>query len=1053
MADEEVDIDELDGEEPVVSATAHFPARLAPIRSAPPVSSSIVPVALSPPPPLVENLLQSTDLLDPHTDPTTLALIQSILEEDVAGERRPTGTRVPVFRDPNGAKGLGLRDNMGSTLSNSAGHAVNPNRDADLEAAQRAQLAEWGLLDDTVSDVGSSSQMLARGHQNIGSRKPRPKPRQPKAKAKADISTLLASTSPSAPTTAATSHTAKRPRTTAPAPSKRSSSSASAVGAIKPSTRPMIVSKETVRLVHAETEDTLEDLDVDLDDEVSHHTRTMPTNATTLHLVNIVTVSTSMAMGDSADNARTEPEVAVLPADPIVSAAVSIPSSRTAQSRIDAAMSLVGAAAHGLQVASEPNPPRSLEIVSPTCAKTLADPPPPRANSQSPNDFTGLIPDAMDVDAIGPRPLPVPSTPKRAINLAEPPPTSAELAPANDIESTILNQNGGIEPSLHRTDIVSGSARSEDTLPLRVENTVLVKSEEQDGGPSTKGVGDVEDEPDDLWDTPIHPTLIHPLEALHNPEFFLPPRSLKQAHKTPERYVRIRNHMLTLWAGNVAEWEANTKRALEGKGGRMKVGKGPWYLTKTRCRRGLKEGDVHALSRVHTFLERCGAINRGASKIGEGSVTKERKEERKRKRMKRESEGNGDDAIFDASETGTRATRYPARNRAPSTFYVHASEEPLSDSDSASTAASHSSGHLSDEDQRQLMLANARYFAPGEVEAALERFERRKRKKRKGMKVGERKRWKVDWSSLGRKGYGEEDLGLMDVSSYGRNAPFKLTVDVGVKSLGLIAGHFLPTSCPPSIHLRLARPCQALSSSPVHCEIDPLSELAARKSFSERGLAVVGWYHSHPTFEAKPSGRDVATQGGYQALFRRSSCIEASSEVGGVKAGSRDVEPFVGVIVSPYGGHGAGSKWGVFHVGLDQWLPGGNGRVPYGMSWEVVGEGFEETEHAQFRDANNGDASARVVHATWEEVKRQIEGVVEEAKKDPHHVPLSHPFRPSDPDSPTRLRKLLDSLRADMIGLREGLVEEVVGWVEAKLTGFGEGLDVEKAEEGAGELR
>lgn len=71
-------------------------------------------------------------------------------------------------------------------------------------------------------------------------------------------------------------------------------------------------------------------------------------------------------------------------------------------------------------------------------------------------------------------------------------------------------------------------------------------------------------------------------EMIHNPEWF------KHKHsKTPDRYLKIRNHMLACWH--------HCK---------------PKYLTKTSARKGLKDcGDVNAIGRVHAYLETVGAIN------------------------------------------------------------------------------------------------------------------------------------------------------------------------------------------------------------------------------------------------------------------------------------------------------------------------------------------------------------------------------------------------------------------------------------------------------------
>lgn len=74
------------------------------------------------------------------------------------------------------------------------------------------------------------------------------------------------------------------------------------------------------------------------------------------------------------------------------------------------------------------------------------------------------------------------------------------------------------------------------------------------------------------------------LEMQANSEFFE-----GNAVKTPERYVRIRNHIVRTWAMNKLR-----------------------YITKTSVRRGLRDcGDVNAIGRVHQFLELVGAINFG----------------------------------------------------------------------------------------------------------------------------------------------------------------------------------------------------------------------------------------------------------------------------------------------------------------------------------------------------------------------------------------------------------------------------------------------------------
>lgn len=59
--------------------------------------------------------------------------------------------------------------------------------------------------------------------------------------------------------------------------------------------------------------------------------------------------------------------------------------------------------------------------------------------------------------------------------------------------------------------------------------------------------------------------------------------------KTADRYLKIRNHILTSWQNNK-----------------------PTYVGKTSVRNGLKQcGDVNCISRIHSLLEQIGAINFG----------------------------------------------------------------------------------------------------------------------------------------------------------------------------------------------------------------------------------------------------------------------------------------------------------------------------------------------------------------------------------------------------------------------------------------------------------
>lgn len=57
------------------------------------------------------------------------------------------------------------------------------------------------------------------------------------------------------------------------------------------------------------------------------------------------------------------------------------------------------------------------------------------------------------------------------------------------------------------------------------------------------------------------------------------------------------------------------------------------------------------------------------------------------------------------------------------------------------------------------------------------------------------------------------------------------------------------------------------SNALQEAEMDPVSEVMLKSEVESCGLQVVGWYHSHPTFEPVPSSVDITNQANYQILF------------------------------------------------------------------------------------------------------------------------------------------------------------------------------------------
>mmetsp|Transcript_6951 Transcript_6951/g.12315 ORF Transcript_6951/g.12315 Transcript_6951/m.12315 type:complete len:1105 (+) Transcript_6951:345-3659(+) len=101
--------------------------------------------------------------------------------------------------------------------------------------------------------------------------------------------------------------------------------------------------------------------------------------------------------------------------------------------------------------------------------------------------------------------------------------------------------------------------------------------------------------------------------------------------------------------------------------------------------------------------------------------------------------------------------------------------------------------------------------------------------------------------------------------------------------MGFLAGTFDAEKL--SIEIKGAYPGRSMIDGATECEMDPMTEVNLREAIQKDGLTVVGWYHSHPTFEPVPSQCDVANQANYQALFRD---------------GPSNLEPFLGLIFSPY---------------------------------------------------------------------------------------------------------------------------------------------------------
>jgi len=185
--------------------------------------------------------------------------------------------------------------------------------------------------------------------------------------------------------------------------------------------------------------------------------------------------------------------------------------------------------------------------------------------------------------------------------------------------------------------------------------------------------------------------------------------------------------------------------------------------------------------------------------------------------------------------------------------------------------------------------------------------------------------------------------------------------------IGLLGGTYSHDSR--KLKVSKAIPCRSLSTG-LQCEMDPVSQTQASEELALRGLAVVGWYHSHPTFAPIPSVRDIETQAKFQEWFGK----------GGA--------PFIGIIVSPYNYSNVSNQSQIRCLTVsDEWESAGQYRLPYQFDYEVFGDEADEDDTVE-----------------------QVRSIADDYRRYPFRVQLNRRFGAST--SLDLLDKLLDSLRA-----------------------------------------
>ena len=194
---------------------------------------------------------------------------------------------------------------------------------------------------------------------------------------------------------------------------------------------------------------------------------------------------------------------------------------------------------------------------------------------------------------------------------------------------------------------------------------------------------------------------------------------------------------------------------------------------------------------------------------------------------------------------------------------------------------------------------------------------------------------------------------------------------VSTEIIGFLAGHWDVAS--KHINVQAAFPCRSIHTGADHVnvEMDPDAELEVRRKIKERELRIVGWYHSHPSFQPDPSLVDLENQKNYQRLFRD----EDSGD-----------EPFIGAIVGPY----------------DVRLPDSCSVI----NWFYVSNHPEERGLPKQVKFELGESCAPLTC-----LDSALE-LISEYKQHPDRLRLDEPWRPSSAES--RIDKLALSLRQRM---------------------------------------
>ncbi|CAD7086011.1 unnamed protein product [Hermetia illucens] len=306
----------------------------------------------------------------------------------------------------------------------------------------------------------------------------------------------------------------------------------------------------------------------------------------------------------------------------------------------------------------------------------------------------------------------------------------------------------------------------------------------------------------------INPNQVSELEKFIHSDFFE-----NRTTKTPEQYLRIRNHILSMW----------------------QISK-PNYISKTAVRVGLKHGgDVNCISRIHRLLEQIGAINfgldgkcfdyvrpletfismfiqvpRNRTNSNSFPAIQQFKERRQRIRTNTFStvaEGDGDDADVNYTIVHMDGIMRP---------------NPPPQKDSNTTKQRTNTRHIRSElDLIKCLTFSEDNSPPFTISITLST--------------------------------------LLCLRLHALSSQHEV--------MGFLGGYQSHSAGKKRIHLTRYKPCRTSAQSGTTCEMCPVSQVEQSASLNSEGYELLGWFHSHPLFPANPSRTDIRTQKEMQLQF------------------------------------------------------------------------------------------------------------------------------------------------------------------------------------------